>query len=125
MIMYFYINFTFIKYFIILINSNKIMRLRLLKRVLFLCALVSNIIAETQSLGLHTGRPHHQWRHQGRCRPAPGHPLDSLKNKVRTIKNDVFFTRTFYFLNPDTPYRSFLVPPLHITTTRSLPLQRT
>jgi hypothetical protein len=57
-----------------------------------------------------------QWRHQGRCQPAPGHPLGSLKNKVRAVKNDIFFTQTFYFLNPGTPYRSFLVPPLGVVS---------
>jgi hypothetical protein len=35
MIMYFYINFIFIKYFIILIISNLIMRLRLFMRAFF------------------------------------------------------------------------------------------
>jgi hypothetical protein len=28
-----------------------------------------------------------QGRHQGRCQPAPGHSLGSLKNKGHTVKN--------------------------------------
>jgi hypothetical protein len=30
-----------------------------------------------------------QRRHQGGCQPAPGHPLDLLKNKIRAVKNKV------------------------------------
>jgi hypothetical protein len=50
-----------------------------------------------------------QWRRQGRCQPAPGHPLGSLKNKIHAVKNDVFLTQTFYFLNPGTPTDRFVV----------------
>jgi hypothetical protein len=47
-----------------------------------------------------------QWRHQGRCQPAPGHPFGSLKNKVRAVKNDVL-SRHFIFLTRTHPTDSF------------------
>jgi hypothetical protein len=55
-----------------------------------------------------------QGRIQGRRQPAPGHPLGSLKNKGRMIKNKFFFTRIFYLFEPGTPYQSFLTPPLNV-----------
>jgi hypothetical protein len=39
-----------------------------------------------------------QGRNQGRRQPAPGHPLGSLKNKGRTIKNKISFDPNILFI---------------------------
>jgi hypothetical protein len=52
-----------------------------------------------------------QGRNQGRCQPAPGHPLSSLKNKGRTVKINFLLTRIFYFLNRAPPIDHFWFRP--------------
>jgi hypothetical protein len=54
-----------------------------------------------------------QGRIQDRRQPAPGHPLGSLKNKGRMVKNKISFDPNILF-EPGTPYRSFLAPPLQM-----------
>jgi hypothetical protein len=52
-----------------------------------------------------------QGRIQGRRQPATGHPLGSLKNKGRMVKNKFFFIRIFYLFEPGTPIDRFWLRP--------------
>jgi uncharacterized protein YoxC len=61
-----------------------------------------------------------EWQHKGRCQSATGHSFGSLKNKGCAVKNKVFLTHTFYFLNPDVPYQSLHVPALRGNIWRKL-----
>jgi hypothetical protein len=55
-----------------------------------------------------------QGRIQDRRQPAPGHPLGSLKNKSRMVKNKISFDPNILFIWTGHPYRSFLVLPLYM-----------